>query len=109
MDHRDGGVAAVTDEIDDVDIRRSIHRVAELAITELEVMLREASPAIKSRLLTTMFGKMLPLLSTDASSGTEELRQAMTELFQAVRGDIEGGEDDLSLPPVREDLEEDSA
>jgi len=94
-----------TDEVD-FDLTASIQRVAELAIRELEMMLREASPAIKQRLLTTMFAKMLPLLTTDASAGTDDLRTAMTELFDAVRAEALGGED--ARQAVQERLDEDT-
>lgn len=74
-----------------VDVAVAMQRLAGLVISETEKMLYESSPAIREKLLTSMFGKMLPLLSTDQSAGTDDLRQAMTDLFQAVRADVVGG------------------
>lgn len=96
-------MAVDTPDQDVYDVRAAMGRLAALIITETEVMLREASPAIKQRLLTSMFGKMLPLLDADESTGTDDLRQMMMNLFADVKASTGGSTDALQDAPEFEE------
>lgn len=98
-------MAVDTPDQDVYDVRAAMGRLAALIITETEVMLREASPAIKQRLLTSMFGKMLPLLDADDNEGTDDLRRMMMDLFAEVKTTT-GGSTSASETPT--DIEEDA-
>jgi hypothetical protein len=88
----DGGV---------VDVRQAMQALGMRIIEETMVMLDESSPAIKQRLLTQMFAKMLPLMSDDATTGTDELRSTMMEMFASMRSGVAAAE------PTHEELEQD--
>jgi cytochrome P450 len=66
-------------EIDDV--ARAMRALSLRVIQELFIMLDEGSPAIKQRLLPTLFTKLVPLIDAGDDSSAEELRALMTTMF----------------------------
>lgn len=87
-----------------LDVRQAMQALGMRIIEETMVMLDESSPAIKQRLLTQMFAKMLPLMSDDASTGTDELRTTMMEMFASMRTGTDAG----GQPDEPTQLEEDA-
>lgn len=74
------------------DLTVAIQQVSLRVVDEINMMLDEASPAIKQRLLTNMFSRMATLLLKDDHSSQEDLRAQMAAMFGAMKQNI--GDDD---------------
>lgn len=66
-------------EVDDV--ARAMRSLSLRIIQELFIMLDEGAPAIKQRMLPTLFTKLVPLIDQGDDSSAEELRRLMTTMF----------------------------
>jgi hypothetical protein len=66
------------DELD-----RKVRDAAMQIIDETLSMLHDASPTIKQRLVTTLFGKVLATTNLDDSDTLNDLRREMQDMFNA--------------------------
>lgn len=65
-------VAAVTR--DDEDLRAGVRRVAWRVIEETLLMLDEGSPAVKQKMITNLFTKMMGVLGEESTEDLSDLR-----------------------------------
>ena len=77
-------------EVDDV--ARAMRSLSLRIIQELFIMLDEGSPAIKQRMLPTLFTKLVPLIDQDDDKSAEELRKVMDDMFDSMKGLPKGDE-----------------
>jgi len=68
----------------DDDIRLGVQRVAWRVVEETMIMLDEASPLVKQRLVTNLFTKMMNLLSEEGGDGLEDLRGELAKIVSEV-------------------------
>lgn len=87
------GVERSTPEV--TDIQKAMRALALRVIEETMVMLDEAAPAVKTRLLSNMFSRMISLATHEDSSTMEDLRDEMSKMFEGMKGGP-GGVDQLA-------------
>ena len=62
---------------DDGDLRTGVRRVAWRVIEETMLMLDEGSPAVKQRMITNLFTKMMSVLTEESSQDMSTLRDQL--------------------------------
>ena len=62
---------------DDDDLRLGVRRVAWRVIEETMLMLDEGSPAVKQRMITNLFTKMMGVLTEESSEDMSVLREQL--------------------------------
>lgn len=78
------------------DIQSAMRALALRIIEETMVMIDEAAPAVKIRLLSNMFSRMIPLVTQEDSSTMDELRAEMLEMFTDAKVKATSGEEEGS-------------
>tara|TARA_Y100001951_G_scaffold45675_1_gene36032 strand:+ start:284 stop:691 length:408 start_codon:yes stop_codon:yes gene_type:complete len=70
---------------DDGDLRTGVRRVAWRVIEETMLMLDEGSPAVKQRMITNLFTKMMTMLEEDSADDLSTLRTDLASLVSEMR------------------------
>lgn len=74
-----------TPETDDIQV--AVRRLVMRVIGELDLMLDEAAPPVKQRLLSNMFTRLLPMMNDEDATGMEDIRGHLDDLLAEFRGD----------------------
>jgi len=67
---------------DDDDLRVGVRRVAWRVIEETMLMLDEGSPAVKQRMITNLFTKMMGVLTEESSEDMSTLRDQLAAMVE---------------------------